>query len=129
MMRLRKTAASARSQPFEPDLEVGHQVLEVFQPRVDPEAGSLMWPLRGTARLARIEGHDQALEPAPGRADSVEFQAVDHRAERDVGDALFEHYAEESAGAADRDRRRPGPQSGRARGSSASTSARLPSYR
>src|SRR5207245_9764789 len=54
---------------------------------------------RRRARLAWVEGHDQALEPAPGRADSVEFQAVDHRAERALGDALLEHHAEKAAGA------------------------------
>src|SRR5260221_11601860 len=66
---------------------------------MDPEARPLVRPLRRRTRLARIEGHEQALEPAPGRADSVELQAVDHRAERAVGDALLEHHAEEAAGA------------------------------
>src|SRR5258705_5847440 len=66
---------------------------------MNPEARPLVRPLRRRARFARIERHDQALEPAPGRADSVELQAVDHRAERAVGDALFEHHAEEAAGA------------------------------
>src|SRR5712664_1581868 len=98
MTRLCKTA-SARPQPLESPLEIGEQILHVLEPRVYPEARPLVRPLGRSARLARIEGHDQALEPAPGRADSVELQAVDHRAERAVGDAVLEHYAEEAAGA------------------------------
>src|SRR5207245_3128486 len=90
---------SGRPQPFESRLEIRDQVLDVLQASVDPEARPLVRPLRCRARLAWIEGHDQALEPAPGRADSVEFQTVDHRAERALGDALLEHHAEQTAGA------------------------------
>jgi len=52
-------------EPFEARLEIGLQILNVFEPGMDPERRSCRLPCRRRPVLARIERQDQALEAAP----------------------------------------------------------------